>query len=34
MGLCGVDVAGLVNIFDSMRLELRTLVPSAAAMAA
>jgi hypothetical protein len=33
-GLCGVDVAGLVNIFDVMRLELRTLVPSTAAMGA
>jgi len=33
-GVCGVDVAGLVNIFDVMRLELRTLVPSAAAMGA
>ncbi|HEV2444616.1 MAG TPA: hypothetical protein VGS58_01785 [Candidatus Sulfopaludibacter sp.] len=31
-GLCGVDVAGLVNIFDLMRIELRTLVPCSAAM--
>jgi len=28
-GLCGVDVTDLVRIFDSMRLELRKLVPSA-----
>src|SRR5579883_345449 len=34
LGVCGVDVAGVVNIFDSMRLELRTLVPSAVAMGA
>lgn len=33
-GLCGVDVAGLVKIFDGMRIELRTLVPSAVAMGA
>jgi hypothetical protein len=33
-GICGVDVAGLVKIFDVMRLELRTLVPSAVAMGA
>jgi hypothetical protein len=33
-GICGVDVAGLVNIFDSMRLELRTLVPAASPMGA
>jgi len=33
-GVCGVDVARLVNIFDGMRLELRTLVPSAVAMGA
>jgi hypothetical protein len=31
-GICGVDVASLVNIFDVMRIELRTLVPSAVAM--
>ena len=28
-GFCGVDVTDLVRIFDSMRLELRSLVPSA-----
>ncbi len=33
-GVCGVDVAGLVNIFDNLRVELRTLVPSTAAMGA
>lgn len=33
-GLCGVDVAGLVRTFDLMRLELRRLVPAAAAMSA
>ena len=33
-GVCGVDVAGLVKIFDVMRLELRTLVPAAVAMGA
>jgi hypothetical protein len=33
-GVCGVDVAGLVNIFDKMRLELRTMVPSAVPMGA
>lgn len=33
-GVCGVDVAGLVKIFDGMRLELRTLVPSMSAMGA
>lgn len=33
-GVCGVDVAGLVNIFDVMRLELRTLVPASMAMSA
>lgn len=33
-GLGRVDVAGLVRIFDVMRLELRTLVPSAAPMGA
>jgi hypothetical protein len=30
-GLCGVDVTSLVGIFDSMRLELRSLVPAASA---
>ena len=29
-GLCTVDVNGLVRIFDAMRIELRTLVPSTA----
>lgn len=29
-GVCGVDVSALVNIFDVMRVELRTLVPSMA----
>jgi hypothetical protein len=33
-GWCGADVTGLVQIFDSMRLELQTLVPSAAGMEA
>ena len=28
-GVCSVDVTQLVKLFDSMRLELRTLVPSA-----
>jgi hypothetical protein len=28
-GVTGVDVAGLVQLFDSMRIELTTLVPSA-----
>ena len=34
MGICGVDVATLVDVFDSMRIELRSLVPAAAATAA
>lgn len=34
LGICGVDGAELVKIFDAMRLELRTLVPSAVAMGA
>ena len=33
-GVCSVDVSSLVKIFDVMRLELRTLVPSAVAMGA
>ena len=33
MGVCGVDVVTLVDIFDSMRIELRSLVPAAAAAA-
>jgi len=28
-GICSVDASSLVKIFDSMRLELRSLVPSA-----
>ena len=34
LGLCGVDVSSLVKNFDSMRLELRLLVPSAMQMGA
>ena len=34
MGVCGVEVSKLVKIFDSMRLELRTMVPAADRMAA
>jgi hypothetical protein len=34
MGVSGVEVSKLVNIFDSMRLELRTMVPAAGGMAA
>lgn len=33
-GICGVDVVRLVNIFDVMRIELRTLVPSATPLGA
>jgi hypothetical protein len=33
-GICGVEVSQLVKIFDGVRLELRTLVPSAGQMAA
>jgi hypothetical protein len=33
-GFCGVDVTALVHVFDGMRLELRTLVPSAMPMGA
>lgn len=29
MGMASVDVSGLVNLFDGMRVELRTLVPAA-----
>lgn len=29
LGLAGVDVSGLVGLFDGMRVELRTLVPAA-----
>jgi hypothetical protein len=34
MGVCSVDVTQLVKLFDSMRLELRTLVPASSSMAA
>jgi hypothetical protein len=34
LGLSGVEVSKLVRIFDGMRLELTTLVPSAGRMAA
>jgi hypothetical protein len=27
-GFGGVDVSGLVKLFDGMRLELRTLIPA------
>jgi hypothetical protein len=33
-GVCGVDVTQLVKLFDSTRLELRTLVPVSSRMAA
>lgn len=33
-GFCGVDVTSLVRTFDVLRLELRTLVPSALGAAA
>lgn len=33
-GVCGVDVTNLVKIFDGLRLELTTLVPSTGRMAA
>ncbi len=33
-GICSVDVRALVGIFDSMRLELRSLVPIAVPMSA
>jgi hypothetical protein len=33
-GLCGVDVADLLKVFDLMRLELRRMVPSTAAAGA
>jgi hypothetical protein len=29
LGICGVEVAQLVKIFDGMRLELRVLLPPA-----
>lgn len=34
LGICGVDVTQLVKLFDSMRLELRTLVPTSSGIAA
>jgi hypothetical protein len=33
-GWCGADVTGLVKIFDSVRLELQTLVPATMGMEA
>ncbi len=33
-GVCGVDVTRLVKLFDSMRLELRSMVPATSSMAA
>lgn len=33
-GLCGVDVAPLMRIFDDMRRELRVLIPQNAALGA
>ena len=33
-GLCGVNVAGLVGIFDGMRLQLQSLVPATMGMEA
>jgi hypothetical protein len=33
-GICGVNVTQLVKLFDSMRLELRTLVPTSSNIAA
>lgn len=34
LGLCGVDVADLVRIFEQMRLELRRLIPATAPVGA
>jgi hypothetical protein len=34
LGVCGVEVSKLVKIFDSMRVELRTMIPAAGRMAA
>jgi hypothetical protein len=34
LGICGVEVSNLVKIFDGMRLELVTLIPSTDRMAA
>jgi hypothetical protein len=33
-GICQVDVTRLVSLFDSMRIELRTMVPAAVSSAA
>jgi hypothetical protein len=33
-GVCSVDVTSLVRIFESMRLELRSLVPAQAVLGA
>jgi hypothetical protein len=29
MGICGVEVSKLMRIFDSMQLDLRTMIPAA-----
>src|SRR5580704_9111671 len=34
LGVCSVEVSKLVKLFDSMRLELRNMVPAAGQMAA
>jgi hypothetical protein len=34
LGICGVEVSKLVKIFDSMRIELRTMVPATGQIAA
>jgi hypothetical protein len=34
LGICGVEVSSLVRIFDSMRIELRSLVPAATVVGA
>lgn len=34
MGVCSVEVSKLVKLFDSMRIELRNMVPAAGQMAA
>jgi len=33
-GLCAVDVTSLVQIFDTTRLELRSLIPASASLSA
>jgi hypothetical protein len=33
-GLSGVDVSGLIQLFEGVRLELRTLVPAASPVVA